>query len=91
MIGTTLSHWGKALSPPWEGQEEERKEAEAGMGGWGLPGVVRDLVHSASIAWHLQGTDWGKSGGSVLKSQRSPVTGLERKGNLESSLKEELC
>lgn len=38
-----------------------------------------------------QGTDWEKTGRPEPKSQRYPVRGLERKGNLESSLKEELA
>lgn len=57
----------------------------------GLPGLVCRLPHFASIAWHLQGIDWGKSGGPGLKSRLYPVRGLERKENLEfESLKEEL-
>lgn len=87
---TTLPHWGKALSPPREGQEEERKEAEAGwLGGRGLPGLcVRRLTLQARHGTCRVLT--GGRGGPVLKSRLYPVRGLERKKNLESSLKEEL-
>lgn len=86
---TTLPHWGKALSPPWEGQEEKGTEPKAGrLGEWGFPGLVSALTH---FAQHLPCTDWGKSGGPARKNQRCPVRGLERKGNLESSLKGEPC
>lgn len=105
---TTLPHWAKALSPPWEGQEERSQRLEgwrtgfsglvhsgfsglvhAGFSGLvhaGFSGLVHTLTH---FAQHLPGTDWGTSRGPVRKSQHCPVRGPERKGNLESSLKEE--
>lgn len=53
-------------------------------------GGFLDLCVGCLTLQASQGTDCGKRGGPVLKSRLYPVRSLERKENLESSLKEEL-
>lgn len=88
-IYNNLTSLGQGLEPTMGGARGEGEEPKAGrLGEWGFPGLVCALTH---FAQHLPCTDWGKSGGPARKNQRCPVRGLERKGNLESSLKGEPC